>query len=164
MLTIIAVLVLVVLGGLLTPLGEKPLQRLFATAPLVEIDFRSLSLAASPNQYLVCPAKYCNGQAAEVSPAFEMTRTALRARWLGAVGREPRVELLARSGDGWQFDYLQRSRYFRFPDLITVRFIALAERRSSLAVYSRSIYGKSDFGVNRERIIRWLGLLAQERP
>ena len=49
----------------------------------------------------------------------------------------------------------------RFPDLVTVEFVALAPDRSSLALYSRARYGRSDFGVNRRRVLRWLSRLQQ---
>ncbi len=62
---------------------------------------------------------------------------------------------------GQQFDYVQRSARFRFPDIITVRFISVSSSQSTLAIYSRSIYGKSDFGVNRERIDAWLKTLRE---
>ena len=51
--------------------------------------------------------------------------------------------------------YLQRSRLMSFPDTIDVRFIAIDNDRSTLAIYSRSQIGRSDFGVNLERIRLW---------
>ncbi len=70
---------------------------------------------------------------------------------------------VAEDEEGQQFDYVQRSARFRFPDIITVRFISVAtyhsESQSTLAIYSRSIYGEDDFGVNRERIEGWLKTL-----
>jgi uncharacterized protein (DUF1499 family) len=57
------------------------------------------------------------------------------------------------------FVYIQRSALFRFPDVITVELVTLAPDRSSLAIYSRSRYGRSDFGVNRRRVLRWLSRL-----
>ena len=46
-------------------------------------------------------------------------------------------------------------------DPVTVEFVALAPDRSSLALYSRARYGRSDFGVNRGRVLRWLSRLQQ---
>jgi uncharacterized protein (DUF1499 family) len=48
-----------------------------------------------------------------------------------------------------------------FPDTISVRFYALEENRSTLAVYSRSHYGYYDLGVNRRRVQSWLLELKQ---
>jgi len=55
-----------------------------------------------------------------------------------------------------QYDYIQRTALMRYPDSITVRFIALGSNRSTLGIYSRSHYGKSDLGVNEARIRAWL--------
>ena len=60
---------------------------------------------------------------------------------------------------GVQFDYVQRSPRFRFPDIITVRFIPVSPSRSTLAIYSRSVYGRRDFGVNEKRVQEWMALI-----
>ncbi len=86
-------------------------------------------------------------------------RSQLRERWREVLAAQPRVELVAEDEEGLQFDYVQRSARFRFPDIITVRFISVSSSQSTLAIYSRSIYGKSDLGVNRERIEAWLKIL-----
>ncbi len=88
---------------------------------------------------------------------------ALGQAWRELAAAQPRVTLLVESADRLQLDYLQRSVHFRFPDIITVRFIALSPAESSIAIYSRSLYGKSDFGVNRKRIENWLELLRDNR-
>jgi uncharacterized protein (DUF1499 family) len=56
---------------------------------------------------------------------------------------------------------IQHSVLLRFPDVITVEFVALDADRSSLAIYSRARYGRGDFGVNRKRVQRWLSRLEQ---
>ena len=60
--------------------------------------------------------------------------------------------------------YIQRSRLMGFPDTIVVQFFERPGGRSSLALYSRSQLGKSDFGVNRARIARWLEKLTMRAP
>ena len=44
--------------------------------------------------------------------------------------------------------------------VITAEFIQIDEQRATLAIYSRSVYGRSDFGVNGKRVTRWLADLA----
>jgi uncharacterized protein (DUF1499 family) len=51
-----------------------------------------------------------------------------------------------------------------FPDTVVVRFFKRPGGRSTLALYSRSQLGKSDFGVNRARIARWLEKLTMQAP
>jgi uncharacterized protein (DUF1499 family) len=72
------------------------------------------------------------------------------------IAEQPRVTATRRDGVARQFEYVQRSRVLRFPDVITVQLIPLGPDRSTLAVYSRSRYGRSDFGVNRRRVEDWL--------
>jgi hypothetical protein len=60
------------------------------------------------------------------------------------------------NADGSDIELVQqRSRLFRFPDFISVRFLPLGDDRSTLIVYSRTKYGRRDFSVNR-RLDFWL--------
>ena len=137
-----------------TALG--PVQR-------TDVVFAILELPERPNTYLICPVDYCGTPPARISPVFDLPASDLRARWEQMMKREPRVILNGATPDGLQFDYVQRSAVFRFPDTITIRFIPLGNDRSTLAIYSRSHYGHSDLGVNRDRIERWLAQIPQPR-
>ena len=53
-----------------------------------------------------------------------------------------------------------RTPIVRWPDWVTVRFIPLGEDQSTLAIYSRSVYGRKDFGTNERRITDWLARLS----
>ena len=55
--------------------------------------------------------------------------------------------------------YVQRSLVFRFPDTIWIQVLPLDANRSTLAIYSRSAYGRYDFGVNRSRVQAWLAAI-----
>ena len=153
--------VAVAAGLLFTSLGEWPLTALFAVGDVAAVDFAELKLTDKPNQILRCPPGFCDANPHADSPVFDVSVEQLRERWREVVAVQPRVELLAEDEEGRQFDYVQRSVRFRFPDLITVRFISVSFSKSTLAIYSRSVYGKSDFGVNRERIDGWLKTLRE---
>ncbi len=159
----IATLVVVIVGAalLFTPIGERPLTALFPVDDVETVDFAELKLPEEPNRFLVCPPGFCGAKPHADSPVFDVSVDRLRARWSEVVAAQPRVELLVEHGDGWQFNYIQRSERFRFPDIITVRLISTSPSQSTLAIYSRSIYGGSDFGVNRERIEAWLAFLRE---
>ena len=43
-----------------------------------------------------------------------------------------------------------------FPDLVTAQVTETGPSSSSLTLYSRSVYGHSDLGVNRQRLVTWL--------
>jgi uncharacterized protein (DUF1499 family) len=126
------------------------------------IDFATLALTDKPNQHLLCPADFCAAEAQEVSPLFDLPLDELRTRWDAVIAAQERVTVLAESNG--QIDYVQRTAIVRYPDIITVRFIALNPGQSTLAIYSRSIFGTSDFGVNRGRVDAWLAALEGQTP
>lgn len=132
----------------------------FPEGPGESIDFATLELKDSPNQYLVCPANLCNGQQHRESPVYSMPAEELASIWFDIVEAKPRIEQMpVDNGDVNQVDYVQRTELMQYPDWITVRFIDLEDRKSTLAIYSRSVYGRSDMGVNQERIDAWLAEL-----
>ena len=65
------------------------------------------------------------------------------------------ASLLAGSLDELHMTYVVRTPIMGYPDYISVKAVEV-EGGSSLLIYSRSRFGKSDFDVNRERIDRWL--------
>lgn len=129
---------------------------IFTVGPFVPLDFASLQLTPKPNQHLICPKDFCAAQAHAGSPVFEMPVEKLRERFEAVAAAEPRVTPHGEDEPGVQRTWLARSWFFRFPDLITVRFIDLGGGRSTLAAYSRALYGHSDLGKNRQRMERWL--------
>lgn len=154
----IALLFFVVVIAILlfTSVGERPLSSLLTIGNLERIAFADLKLTGNPNQFLMCPPEYCSAKAHAESPVFNVSIDRLRECWHEVVSLKPRTRLLMEDEEGQQFDYVQRSARMRFPDIITVRFISVTSHRSTLSIYSRSIYGKSDFRVNRRRIDAWL--------
>jgi uncharacterized protein (DUF1499 family) len=73
---------------------------------------------------------------------------------LEVTAQEPNTALV--HSDAEQDRYLVRTRLMRFPDTIVVKVIELDQDHSTLALYSRSQIGRSDFGVNRKRLKRWI--------
>ncbi|WP_138933767.1 DUF1499 domain-containing protein [Roseovarius arcticus] len=69
---------------------------------------------------------------------------------------EPRARVLAGSVDSGMVTYITRSKVIGFPDYTTVE-----QRGDTLALYARLRYGKSDMGVNKARVERWLAALGQ---
>ncbi len=138
---------------------EATLTMIFGPADPVAIDFATLAPDGRANQHLVCPEGFCAASPHAASPVFEISATALRDRWMAMIERQPRVIRTGTDDAALHYDFVQRSSVFRFPDAITVRFIALDEGRATLAIYSRSYYGHDDFGVNRRRVEAWLAAL-----
>jgi uncharacterized protein (DUF1499 family) len=94
-----------------------------------------------------------------ISPTFTIMADVLRQRWMAMIKAQPRIELGTVDDHAMQYDYIQRSAVMRYPDSVTVRFISLENNRSTLAIYSLSHYGNSDFRVNRSRVLAWLTAL-----
>jgi uncharacterized protein (DUF1499 family) len=121
--------------------------------------FPRLVVSDRPNHYLVCPDNFCAATADRKSAQFDIPVSELQKRWRKVIDRQPRITLITRSTDGLQADYVQKSAIIGFPDTITIRFIPLGDKRSTLAIFSRSHYGHSDLGVNGERIDAWLSAM-----
>ncbi len=123
------------------------------------INFKTLQPPKTPNYFLACPENYCATKPDRITHAYAVNSVTLQTTWSELVLRQPRTKVLREDLANQQIDYQQRSRFFRFPDFITVQFISLSPHSSTLAIFSRSKYGHSDLGVNRQRIETWLRLL-----
>lgn len=138
----------------------EALALIFGKVDRRPIEFETLELKPSPNQFLVCPPGLCrNAQPHLEAPVFDLSVEQLRDRWLERVQQQPRVRLLSKAPPREQYDLEQTSALVGFPDTITVRFLPAGEGSSTLAVYSRSHYGYSDLNVNEKRVRAWLELL-----
>lgn len=127
------------------------------------INFSDFERAKTPNTFLIAPQGLCRRATPdETAPEFGAPAAMVRAAFQRVTERSPRVTAGPRDDAALQDQYVQRSALFRFPDTVDVRFIPLNDRRSTLAIYSRSKYGRSDFGVNRKRVRAWLDALAVE--
>ena len=142
-------------------LGRDRIWTLVAgPADLGLVDFATLEPPASPNHFLACPKGYCRlAHADMVSPSYEVSAAQLQRTARRAWAAEPRLKHVDGSLATRRDRYIERTAVMRFPDTISVRFIALGADQSTLAIYSRSQIGYSDLGVNKARVIRWLSLL-----
>lgn len=74
---------------------------------------------------------------------------------LDAIIRDtPRTTVLAGSVDEGMITYITRSALWGFPDYTTV-----ARQGGQIVLYGRLRFGKSDMGVNAERLDGWLARL-----
>ena len=119
------------------------------------LDFATLKRAERPNNYLVAPEGLCREATPDdIAPVFNTSLEDVKAAFLRTLATEPRIEITDESPQA--LECVQRSRVFRFPDLVSVRFIDVPTEKTTLAIYSRSVYGYSDMGVNSKRIQRLL--------
>lgn len=120
------------------------------------IDPTDVVKGGKPNQYLLLPT----GDKSK-SPVFAISATELASAFDNMALAQPRVIRLAGNVDNLWITYVQRSGWMRFPDYISVKFIDNPDGTASLAIYSRSRFGRSDLGVNRARIKMWIKALGQ---
>lgn len=124
-------------------------------------DFASLEPADTPNRYLVLPPGFDAAAKPDApGPVFDVPVARLERLALEVIRGQPRVAVIAAEPRRRKYAFVQRTPVMRFPDTVTLRFIGLGEARSSLAIYSRSKYGRSDFGENRRRVEEWLAAIA----
>jgi len=143
-----------------TSVGNKTLTSFLPVGEIPVTNFKTLELSSSPNQYLICPKNYCIASINKEAPQFSNSAFELSQRWKKMIAAQPRISHLKSSKDGQQIDFVQRTELIRYPDIITVRFVPIDAATSTLAIYSRSVYGKSDFGVNKTRIDAWFSELS----
>jgi uncharacterized protein (DUF1499 family) len=138
------------------------LERAFGPIHREPVDFATLELKPSPNQYLVCPREWCRARPHAESPEFAASVEELRAAWFRMMQRQPRLTLLSSDPVGEQYEYQALTAVIHFPDAVTVRLLPAGEGHSTLAIYSRSHYGYGDMGENRRRVQGWLEQLHEE--
>ena len=124
------------------------------------VDWQTLARHATPNDALVCPAGRCpNARADREAKAYAMPPGDLLARLKGIALAEPDTkELDCAPHCDRAARFVQYSRLMRFPDTIDVAVFPAADG-VTLAIYSRSLIGRKDFGVNCARVRRWLAAL-----
>jgi hypothetical protein len=118
---------------------------------------------ASPNTALAAPAGF-SPPPDIVTTASAMPAERLFSLVLKVAAGQPRVYQAALYPDLLQVHYVARSAVFNFPDRITVQVTRAGPGHSGLIVYSRSVYGRSDFGVNRQRLEAWMAALQTNIP
>ena len=127
------------------------------------IDITQTVRHSTPNDALVCPERVCQKATADIlAPIFPVPAGELQ-RKVGLVAlSEPRTEELACPADtdcSKQSAFVQYSALFMWPDVIDVRVLDAGASASTLVIYSRSVFGYTDLGVNRVRVERWLAAL-----
>jgi uncharacterized protein (DUF1499 family) len=144
---------------------DRVWQSVFGPPDLGPVDFAALKRRSSPNDALICPRAFCPDTPDSEPPVFALSGARLRSLVSEAALADPGVTLV-QSGPR-QDRYLARTRLMRYPDTIVAEVIEQGPNLSTLALYSRSQIGRSDFGVNRRRIERWVRriepLAAQEQ-
>lgn len=124
--------------------------------PAEPLDFATLELPASPNACLAAPAGFPRAQLATPPLPADAEVAWAALRMLG--DRFPRTTKLAEWPERRQAQWVARSALLNFPDIIVAEITA-GPAGAGLFLFSRSLFGYSDFGVNRRRAEAWIAAL-----
>ena len=122
------------------------------------LDPATAHLRGTANEYLAAPRGTTAAPTHSDTRLYQESPRDLLARFDAVARIQSRTTVLAGDLDSLMITYVQRSRIIGFPDYLTVKAVAV-EGGSALIVYSRSRYGRGDFGVNRARVEAWLAAL-----
>lgn len=122
------------------------------------VDWPTLTRHPTPNDALICPAAHCPNATPDAEPkVYPLPPADLLARLKGVALADTDVhELPCEPNCDTTARFVQYTRLMRFPDTIDAMVIPVGAGQSTLALYSRSLVGRKDFGVNRARLQRWL--------
>ena len=128
------------------------------------MDLARLQLPATPNTALAGPSVPVQSTSTLpppdlITPVYKVPAGRLFAAVQAVAAAQPRTFLAAAYPERMQVHWVARSAIFNFPDLVTAQVAADGPAASTLVLYSRSVYGHSDLGVNRQRLRAWLAAL-----
>lgn len=162
-LSVLVLIIGAVMLGLIYSGRTAWLENLFGPGEAVEVDFATLERQSRSNSYLACPEDRCpQARVDQVVPVFALDAESLQKRLTDWVDSQPDISLKSMDPEQRLFHFVARTPKMRFPDLVSVQIFAAGEGRSTAAIYSRSVYGKSDLGANERRVKTWLTILAPD--
>lgn len=123
------------------------------------LDISAIVRPDTPNTALAAPAGF-NPQPDLLTRRYNLPPAQLFAAVRRIALAQPRTFAQVTYDDRLQAHFVARSAVFNFPDLIAVQVTP----DSGLILWSRSIYGRSDLGVNRQRLLAWLAALDAALP
>jgi uncharacterized protein (DUF1499 family) len=155
---LLAAAIMLVAAATLFIAGERTWTVFAGPADQGPVDFTTLQLRTSPNQYLVCPPGTCTARADQAAPVFAVSEQRLRETLITSWAAMPRTRQVAGTADpaSGEIRFVQTTALLHYPDTISVHTWPAGDGRSTLAIYSRSLVGRSDLGANGERVRAWL--------
>ncbi|PPR21947.1 MAG: hypothetical protein CFH38_01262 [Alphaproteobacteria bacterium MarineAlpha10_Bin1] len=111
------------------------------------------------NHFVAAPADSNPHRPDRISPTFTCSAAELYTLVRKTALAQPRTILQSESPKENHLAFVQRTKYWRFPDDIVADIIALEDGGATLMLSSKARYGMEDFGVNKRRVIRWLAAL-----
>jgi Protein of unknown function (DUF1499) len=122
------------------------------------MDLTRIERPKTPNTALAAPAGF-KPEPDIITQTYPIPAGQLYIAAQGMVADQRRTFLLKTYGDQLQAHFVARSAWMGFPDLIAMQTFPDGPERSTLVLWSRSVYGHSDLGVNRKRVTAWVAAL-----
>ncbi len=126
-------------------------------APPGNIDFTHLPMQGH-SEFMAAPAGFMPTPNV-TSPIYNLPPAALFATLQAIAPTLPRTFVLDTVPQSLQAAYVIRTPEANFPDILELQVVSEPDNKSSVIIYSHSIYGASDFGKNREHIAVFLNAL-----
>ena len=124
------------------------------------ISWSEFTPPTTPNYFIVCPSSTCNGRSYP-SPVFPGSQANLFSAVKEVISKQPRTSIVSIDATTYSLVAVQRTLIFRFPDVIQIKIIPHNSNQSSILLYSKSVYGHYDFGVNESRALLWIDLFSE---
>ena len=121
--------------------------------PPVPIEFAALVQPRSPNTCLAAPPGH-PGPKQVTAPILPAAPDVVFTTLLTLAEGFPRTWRLAAWPERRQAQWVERSALMNYPDIIVAEVVA-TPGGTSLFLYSRSLVGYSDLGVNAQRVAAW---------
>lgn len=125
------------------------------------MDMTAIVRPTTPNTGLAAPASFVPTPDI-VTETYAVPADELFQLIVAVALANPRTFLLIRYDGRMQAHFVARSAVFGFPDTIALQVTSVGPRQSGLVLWSHSVYGSYDFGVNRKRVSGWLAALADK--
>ncbi|MBP0614256.1 DUF1499 domain-containing protein [Jiella mangrovi] len=116
------------------------------------VDFATLKRRSAPNDSLACSPGVCREPVDFDLPTYGVSAEALMGRLDRVVEAMGDVRRVDDGRDARYRRYVFRSRILKFPDTLDARAFGVGGGTTALALYSRSLLGRGDFGVNEKRL------------
>ncbi len=165
---LIGAFVLVFAVLLVTPAGTGMFTALFPVGPVATVDFAAIDEGRNGHRSLMCPTAAMCPARDDGTAIYDADLARTKAVWAAAAKAERGMGLVYSDDAINQYTYVVRSGMWRMPDLITVQFVDQSDKRAlmgrddsrtTVLVYSRSLFRAIDLDGNSQRVRRLLAYL-----
>jgi uncharacterized protein (DUF1499 family) len=129
-----------------------------------DLDFATMQRLSAPRDGLMCPEGLCKAKADVIAPSFNMPAVTLQKELIAFLNEQPRLKIVHVDERQQFIHVLIFSRWLNYPDLVSIKAIPITADDSTLAIYSRAMFGYYDFNVNRQRLEEWRKELTNRFP